>query len=108
MRDEIKIKLLDAGSADHDSIIQMVEIYRMATVANMAGEGTDPNELARAMVAAVIYAGSIFGALIVAGFATDQDKRRACDSMVRNFRSGIEVGKIKATRLAKEGCEGRA
>lgn len=94
------------GQAGHDETVHLMEMFRavLATVQPEPGA----NELSIAMTAACTFAGTMFGTLIVAGVATDQDKRRVTEAMMRNFRSGIDIGKRKALDVAARQFGGSA
>jgi hypothetical protein len=107
MSDEAELRVASFGDPQHTETIELAECIR-AAVAEYLGHSSDPNRISVAMTAACMFAGSLLGTLIVSGIARDQDKRRVTESMMRNFRSGIDVGKHKALRIATEQFEGNA
>ncbi|BBC99120.1 hypothetical protein [Sphingobium sp. YG1] len=88
------------GDATFDQMTEFVEAYR-ATMAERIS-ATDPNDMSVAMVAAMIFAGTLAGSLISIGLFRDQDKRRLLKTMEHNFREGIGVGQRRAHRIAAE------
>lgn len=104
MKDQIEMREADRG--DREEIQRMVEIYRFATSQLIDAE--DPNQISMAMAAACTFAGCMFGTLIIAGLAKDGDKRRVTESMMTNFRSGIDIGKQSALTIAAEEFGGHA
>lgn len=65
------------------------------------------HSMSLAMTAAATFAGMQIGQLIAIGVARDQDKKRMVDTMVRNIRQGIDLGK-KNTFRAAEALAGEA
>ncbi|HEX5183558.1 MAG TPA: hypothetical protein VFW19_10455 [Allosphingosinicella sp.] len=60
----------------------------------------DPDKLpmnqSYAMTAAALFAGMTAGHMIALGVLNEQDKRRAGQMLLTNFRNGIEIGKREA------------
>lgn len=84
---------------------RMFELFALPMIRNAA----DPYaEMAALMTAAMVFAGSTFGKLIVAGIATDGGKRRTVEAAALNFRTGIDIGKRAATRAVTQNCKGSA
>ncbi|MFD1951898.1 hypothetical protein ACFSGX_14080 [Sphingomonas arantia] len=104
---EGQLREISGGDVEHVQVLALMERMRDA----MAGSDmdmTDPDVLSAVMTATALLGGEVFGSLIIAGHATDQDKRRAVASVERNYRTGIEVGKRRALRLLTERHGGNA
>jgi len=104
--DEFKTFMVSHGDKKHEETVLWAETFRLAFTAN-----SDPNDtdaLAEAMTGAILFAGTLFGTSIIAGLADDKDKRRAVEAMARNFRTGIDVGKARALRIATDQFGGTA
>ena len=103
---EPELRLLKGDTQQAEEIMEIVNLWRavFAQAEMIAGRGTaeaiDPNRMSAAMTAAAIMAGGFLGNMIVAGLATEQDKRRVTESFTRNFRSGIEIGRRQGLRVA--------
>lgn len=94
-------RIAEGGSVEHNQVVAISQVFQQALSEALEGR-TDPHELALAMTAASMFAGTIAGTLISVGLLTDKDKRRVTEMMARNFRSGIDVGKRRAMRIAEE------
>lgn len=103
----VELRTTSAGDPQFDQIAAMIEHLQAAT-APLIDIEAGPNQLALLMTACSMFAGTLLGTLIVAGVASDQDKRRITDSMAKNFRTGIDAGKRRALRLAADEFGGRA
>lgn len=68
----------------------------------------DPEELMKLATACCVYAGSLYGELVVLGAARDQDKRCFVKAMTENLRNGIDVGKRRAARVMARDFGGHA
>lgn len=102
------LRIATAGDDEFAQIIAMVEVIHKAT-APLISESLNARQAhGYLMVAAAMFAGSICGSMIVLGDVRDQDKKRMTDSMARNFREGIDVGKRRTARILTETVEGRA
>jgi ABC-type methionine transport system ATPase subunit len=97
-----QIRPIAANSSEHAKIAAICMHLEQVT-APLIAEAADQVELTSQMItAACTFAGTLFGKLIIAGVATDQDKRKATEVAAKNFRSGIEIGKKAAMRVACE------
>lgn len=97
-----------AGDPDHTRIAEMCEYLREASAMLL---NDDPDRLkahSLMMTAACTFSGIIFGSLLSAGIAREQDKKRAAEMAASNFRTGIDIGKRRAARILTEQCEGSA
>ena len=109
MSEEAKLRVAEPGSPEQATVIDMVEFIRAATVPLLEPIDDDwPNRSALLMTALSMFAGALLGALIVADVAKDQDKKRITDSMAKNFRAGIDVGKRRAARVLADEYGGSA
>lgn len=106
MTDDLKVRVLEQGDEQFDEMAIAVELYRSIMAA--AVESPTPNDLSTHMSAAMVFAGTIFGSMIIGGIVRDQDKRRAVESAAHNFREGIEIGKRRALRIMQEEMGGTA
>jgi len=103
---EVPLRTLAGDTPQAAEIIAIVELWRAAFAKSetMAGRGTpegvSPDAISFAASAAAVLAGTYFGNAIIAGLATDQDKRRASEAFARNFKTGIEIGKRQGLRVA--------
>ena len=103
---EAPLRTLAGDTPQAAEIMAIVELWRAAFSKSetMAGRGTpegiNPDAISFAASAAAIMAGTFFGNAIIAGLATDQDKRRASEAFARNFKTGIEIGKRQGLRIA--------
>lgn len=96
-------------SPEHALVVHLCEMFRMAVAATCPDEDAAPKFNSIAMTAACMFAGSLFGTMLYAGLARPQDKRRVTEAMMRNFRSGIDVGLRRGARVEKEmGGSGQA
>jgi hypothetical protein len=74
----------------------------------------DPDDIpmnqSLSMTAAALFAGMTAGHMIAFGTLEEQDKRRAGQMMLTNFRNGIEMGKQEARKaiLEQSAMEGTA
>lgn len=99
MSDELQTVVRQAGEAQSQRAVALVNLYQSTT--RMAVPDPDPDSLSEAMTAAAIFAGTIFGQLLVAGLVNEGDKRRAGEAMLKNFRAGIDLGRRKAMETIK-------
>jgi len=102
----IELLIARPGDADHVRIAEMCEYLREASAMLL---DADPDRLkahSLMMTAACTFSGIIFGTLLSAGIAREQDKKRAADMAATNFRTGIDIGKRRAARILTEQCEG--
>jgi hypothetical protein len=60
------------------------------------------------LTAGALLSGGVFGRLLIAGAASEKDKRRAADACAKNFRTGIDIGKRAALRAGAEHFGGHA
>lgn len=98
-----EMEMREGDASDQNEIFAMCELLRSAAAPVLAGsiDTIDPNQIAKMHAAAAVFAGILFGELIVFGLAREQDKRRAADGVAKNFRSGIDIGKKHALRVAE-------
>lgn len=106
--DEMKVGLAQLGDPEFETIIGMVEHLRASTVDLILGAPDPIHAHAQLMTACAMYAGTLFGTLLVAGNAKEQDKRRAAETVTRNFRTGIDVGRRRGMRVAASDVAGHA
>lgn len=106
--DPVPLKTLAAGDAQFDQVVDLAEFLRMNFVVAMPEEAGTPEGQSLAMTAAAVFSGILSGGLIIAGVVSEQDKRRAVDAAARNFRTGIDIGKRRALRIATEQRGGNA
>lgn len=102
--DEIKTITAGVGSPDFDDILAMADAMRESIVPGF--DWSDPHTMAKAITAAAMFAGTMFGQSIVVGIAKDGDRRRAGEMVLTNFRQGIAAGKRRGYRIAAELGEG--
>ncbi|WP_047168882.1 hypothetical protein [Rhizorhabdus histidinilytica] len=110
MADQFDMPLATIRTSDprHRELWDIV-IFLDAATKPLLKDASDPAQaMSMLMTAAAHFAGGILGKLIVAGVASDRDKRRAVEAMAANFRAGIDVGKRAAMRTVKADCEGSA
>ncbi|MBB5684319.1 hypothetical protein [Sphingobium boeckii] len=108
MTSEVILKSAGSGSAEHLEMIELVEVIRQATMHVIRDVDDPAMKSSILMAAAATFAGTIMGHMIVAGLLHDQDKKRVTDAMARNFRTGIDVGKRRAMRVACDEFGGNA
>lgn len=100
MNDDLRTFTSSRGDPHFDRAIQFVEAFRGA-IADMLFD--DAQDLAIAQSAACLFAGMIFGTMIVGGMVEERDKRRAGEVALNAFREGIKVGKRRAMRIVPTG-----
>lgn len=97
------------GDPDFERIIDLVEAMMRGAAADQLRDYVDPaHHSAMTMAAAGVLAGYLAGASIIAGIASDRDKRRMGEMLLTNFRQGIGIGKSNALRTATEQFGGNA
>jgi hypothetical protein len=105
MSDEKDVPILSIENSDplHDQIIAVVEFIRVTTFKGII-EPSENQLGARSMLmtAAEMFAGMIFGELMVAGFVSGKDRKRALEMARKNFNEGIKVVEARAKRIAAE------
>lgn len=85
--------------ADRERIEHFVALIRMVLAPVFNSDPDDiPMNQSFAMTAAALFAGMTAGHMIALGALQDQDRRRAGQMMLTNFRNGIELGKAEAQR----------
>jgi hypothetical protein len=91
------------GDPTHVLCVELTERLRAAAVGST---GLDmPEEMALIMTAAAMFAGTIYGTMVAVGIETDTRPKRlreAGELVVRNFCTGVEVGKMRAERIERE------
>lgn len=107
------VPLLDAmkDDASRAQIEQMVTLFRMTLAPIFNGdEDNIPMNQSLAMTAAALFAGMTAGHMIALGVLQDQDKRRAGEALLKNFRNGIDLGKdeVRKAMLEQMPTRGRA
>lgn len=111
MADEIRLSdaMNDPQAQEH--IREMITRMRMA-LADIFSEDPEniPMNQSFALTASAIFAGMTVGHMIALGTMKDQDKRRAGQVVLKNFRSGIDLGKNEARKamLEQMPAKGRA
>lgn len=106
---EPELLVTKAGDSQHALVVELCELYRGITAAACPSEAEAPEHNSFAMTAACMFAGTLFGHMLYTGVARPQDKRRVTESMMRNFRAGIDAGLRQATRVEREmGGSGQA
>jgi hypothetical protein len=98
MTDEPELRA--AIGDERNEVMLWVETFRMTVAGN--SDPSDIQQLGYAMAAASIFAGTLLGKLIVAGLVDEKDKRRMTESMAKNYRSGIDIGRKAGLRVAAE------
>lgn len=105
---EVPLKAIPASDPRHVELAERARMFELFALP-MIKEAADPYaEMSALMTAAMVFAGTTFGKLIVAGLATEGDKRRTVEAAAANFRTGIDIGKRAALRAVVEHCEGEA
>ncbi len=92
----------------HDRIADLCVEMERAAYAFLADYPDKLEAASFILTAGAVVSGSMFGRLVIAGAATDQDRRRAAEGCARNFRSGIDVGKRAALRALTDEIGGTA
>ena len=107
------IALLDAAN-DPEALARIdwfISRFRVALAPIMAADLDGlPRNQSLAMAAGALFAGMTVGHMIAVGAMKEQDKRRAGQVVLTNFRNGIELGKAEARKAMLEQLpvEGRA
>lgn len=101
MFDEVELRVAASGSEDWALVAEMAEYMRMAITPLMERVEDPRHFLALAMTAGVMFGGTHYGMLIAMGDMPDNKRqlRKSLEMVSRNFKSGIDVGIRKATRL---------
>ncbi|HVQ09543.1 MAG TPA: hypothetical protein VMS43_14015 [Allosphingosinicella sp.] len=99
------IPLLDAmedpaARAQIENIIARMR-FALAPMFNDDPENIPVNQ-SYALTAAALFAGITVGHMIALGVMKEQDKRRAGQVILTNFRNGIELGKNEARKAMLE------
>lgn len=108
-----QIPLADA-MADPESLAAIEHFVARFRLALAPIFNADPESIpmrqSQAMAAAALFAGMTAGHMIALGNLHEQDKRRAGQMLLANFRNGIELGKTEARKAMLEQlpAEGRA
>lgn len=97
------MEMRQAGIAEKDELFAMCDALREAAIPFVARDlaSVDPNRIAMMTAAAGIFSGILFGELIAMGVAQDRDRKRVIDSLGKNFKSGVDIGKKHAFRVAE-------
>lgn len=107
-RSDVPLREIRGSDPRHAELAERAQAFELIALP-MIKNAPDPYaEMSMLMTAAMVFAGTTFGKLIVAGVATDGDKRRTVEAMAKNFRTGIDIGKRAAMRAVVAGCEGEA
>jgi len=96
--DDIETRMAEGG--DRETIIAMVSEIHRAIVPFIAQSPDMPKAMSMAIAASGMFAGSQFATLLTMGFVKERDTKRAVDTVGRNFREGVKVGKRRAERVA--------
>jgi hypothetical protein len=111
MADEIGILNAMDDPSHKAAVEQLVTLMRMG-VAPLLDRNRDHIPMLQSMqiTAAALFAGMTLGHMIALGVAKEQDKRRAREVLLKNFRNGIDLGKQEARKAMLEQLpeEGRA
>lgn len=83
-----------------ESMVAMMRIS-LAPIFN-ADPDSIPMNQSYAVTAAAMFAGMTVGHMIALDVLLEQDKRRAGQAMLVNFRNGIEMGKAEARKAILE------
>lgn len=99
---DLTTRLAAPGSDEQLEVIVLCELLRQATEHYVSSSGDPRHAMALLMTALPMYAGTIFGTLMVMGEVTQQDTARMAKMVQTNFLQGIKVGLSRASRAAKE------
>jgi hypothetical protein len=105
MTEELKCTTTAHGEPEFDQILHMADVMRDSVV-SADFDWSDPTTTAKAITAAAMFAGMMFGQMIAIGLAADRDRRRAGEMVLKNFRQGTDAGKKRAFRIAGETSAG--
>ena len=98
-----ELRVSQPGTEIHEEIMGLASLFHKLAIVGIE-ESADPrNQMATAAVAASVFAGIVFGQLLAAGVVSGQDRRRWIDSVARNARQGIDIGKTQALRSLTSG-----
>ncbi len=105
MTDETPLAEAMHGDPDWERCHTLLSAMLSAAAADQRSDDMDPHHhTSLTMAAAGRLAGYLAGALIGAGIARDQDKRRMGEMLLANFRNGIVLGKEQALVSATQGA----
>jgi len=92
----------------HQKIVDLVIELERAAREHLADEPDRLEAASMILTAGAVLSGGMFGRLLIAGAATEKDKRRAAEAAAMNFRTGIDIGKRAALRVGAEFFGGHA
>lgn len=96
---------VSVGDPNFERMIEIQTAMLSAAALDQLRDGMDPAlHTALTMASAGFLAGYLGGASIIAGVATDGDKRRMGEMLLTNFRQGIQIGKQNAMSAATDGA----
>ena len=97
MADDIPLSDAMRDPEARAQIEQIIALMRMAMAPMLNGDPDNiPMYQSYSITAAALFAGMTAGHMIALGVMKEQDKRRAGQVVVANFRNGIELGKREA------------
>jgi hypothetical protein len=101
--DEINVLNAMDDPSQREAIEQIIMLMRIG-VAPLLNRNQDHLPMLQSfqVTAAALFAGITLGHMIALGVAKDQDKRRAGQAVLKNFRNGIELGKREARKAILE------
>ena len=106
--DPALLRVSTPGQREHVLGIELLVAMGEAATKVVEREGDTALLLSIAMSSAAQLAGQCFGNLLAAGVARDQDRRRAGETAMTNFRIGIQTGRDVLLREMAERVGGRA
>ena len=101
MSDDVEFRVASSESENWALVAEMAEHMRMA-ISPLIDRVEDPRHfLALAMTAGVVFGGTHYGMLVAMGDMPDNQRqlRESLEMVSRNFKSGIDIGVRKATRV---------
>ena len=96
MGDEMRLREVVGTSLEASEAMRMADVMRDALVATIPADDWSPEKIGMAMTAAAALAGILFGQMIAIGAAQPGDRRRAGEGILKNFRTGIDLGQRNA------------
>jgi hypothetical protein len=98
-----EVKTFIGGAAEHEQMQTMVGLMRLALAPIFNADPDDiPMHQSMAITSAAVFAGMTVGHMIAFGTMKDQDRRRAGELVLKNFRTGIDLGKSEARQAMLE------
>jgi hypothetical protein len=100
----VHAEFAEFGDDVHRQLVELGEAMRSAAVALNPDPEDWLNHSSLMMTAATMLAGTLYGQMVGAGVedARPRRLRDVCEMMVRNFKSGIDVGVRRVNRLRSE------